>query len=111
MLDKREKILRVIKLIVLIVVALIAVSFASLNAEGAVAVDYYLGERDVPVIALILGVLSLGIVLGVLLMLGPYLSARRRCFVEHRQVVKLEKQQAAPKGGVKGANNRIGHAT
>ena len=84
--------MRVLKLIVLIVVALAAVSFASINADGSVVINYYVDSVEVPVIILVLSVFLLGVVLGVLLMLGPYLTASHHFRKEKREHMRDVKQ-------------------
>lgn len=89
--------MRVLKLIVLIFVALAAVSFASINAEGSVLINYYVGSVDVPVIILVLATFLLGVIFGVLLMLGPYLSASHHFRKEKREHLRDVKQLSASK--------------
>ena len=87
--------MRVLKLIILIVVALAAISFASINADGSVLINYYVASIEVPVVILVLAVFLLGVVFGFLLMLGPYLSASHHYRKEKREHVRDVKQLSA----------------
>lgn len=89
--------MRVLKLIVLIFVALAAISFASINAEGSVLINYYVGSIEVPVVILVLAIFLLGVSFGVLLMLGPYLAASHQFRKEKREHVRDVRQLSSAK--------------
>ena len=57
--------MRIINYIFIILVILLGVSFACLNAEP-VTINYYLGQRSLPLSLLLVFVLGLGLVLGLL---------------------------------------------
>ncbi len=57
--------MRLLMLLVLGFVALLGVTFASLNAESVV-VHYYIGIQKIPLSALVVGVLVLGVLIGLL---------------------------------------------
>lgn len=80
---------RYISYIVLIIILIIGISFAILNASP-VTVDYYAAKTTLPLSIVIFGSFVLGIIVGILVMLPKWLSAR----FSIRRLRKQVKQQS-----------------
>lgn len=83
--------MRIIMLFLLLVVFLIGVLFTSVNTN-AVAIDYYLGVREMPLAVALLIALIVGVVLGLLTGVTVSLKYRNQLRVSNRQVKKLNQE-------------------
>lgn len=83
--------MRILSLGILLIVLLLGLSFAVLNSDS-ITVNYYLGEREVPLaVALVLS-LVLGALLGILASLSVILRQRTRISTLNRSVAMTEKE-------------------
>lgn len=80
---------RYISYIVLIIIVVIGISFAILNASP-VTVDYYAAKTTLPLSIVIFVAFVLGVIVGILVMLPKWLSAR----FSVRRLRKQIKQQS-----------------
>lgn len=70
-----QEMLKLIKFLVLLCFAVLGAGFASIN-PGEVSVHYYFGEIRLPMGVLILGLLGMGIVIGTLASLFPFVRIK-----------------------------------
>lgn len=83
--------MRVINLIVLLLAALLGISFSILNAKR-VAVNYYLGTKELPLSILMLISLVIGVILGVLALAKPLIGMARSNSHLKKQVRQSEQE-------------------
>ncbi len=85
----------VIKLILFICLILLGSAFAALNS-GNVHLNYYFGELDLPFALVAIALLSMGVLLGVLVVSIKMLRLRRDNFMMRRQVKQLSGEPIKP---------------
>ena len=84
-------ILRILSLGILLIVLLFGLSFAVLNSDSII-VNYYLGEREIPLSVALIAALILGALLGILASLSVILRQRTRISMLNRTVAMTEKE-------------------
>jgi putative membrane protein len=83
--------MRIIVYIILIILILFGLSFALLNAN-IVKLNYYLGTVEIPLSLLLLLTVALGVVIGLIASLGPFLKLKRKNHQLHLRIKQLEHQ-------------------
>lgn len=83
--------MRILSLGILLIVLLLGLSFAVLNS-GTITVNYYMGEREIPLSVALVLALVLGALLGILSALGVILRQRTRISRLNRAVTMTEKE-------------------
>jgi putative membrane protein len=83
--------MRFIKLLFFLFLILLGSAFTVMNMES-IHIDYYFGERDIPLPLLLIATLGVGALLGVLASLGSYLRLKHQN-AELRRKISLAQEE------------------
>ncbi len=89
------KITRIISYIFLLIIIILAITFAALNASP-IRLNYYLGTTQISLSLLLVYVLGLGILLGLLTTIFPFLKLKQELRVLKRRLKKGAQEVASP---------------
>ena len=82
----------ILKIVLFLALCLVGASFVVANGEAMVPVNYLSGELELPLVVLMLAALAFGVVVGMLLLTGPYAAARLRANKLDRKQAKMERE-------------------
>ncbi len=85
--------MRIISYIVLVIIIILGVTFALLNAEP-VALNYYVGTRQISLSLLLVLFLGVGVVFGLIVAIVPILRLKRKNRQLKQQIKQLQKESA-----------------
>ncbi|VAW77141.1 hypothetical protein MNBD_GAMMA15-2348 [hydrothermal vent metagenome] len=86
--------LRLLNILLLIILIVLGLSFAVLNADP-VPLNYYFGNRMIPLSMIVVVALATGAVIGVLVSMGVLLRQKQQAFRLRRQLKQVEKSAAS----------------
>ena len=82
--------LRLVNMLLLITLIVLGLSFAVLNADP-VTLNYYFGNKQIPLSMIVVVALATGAVIGVLVSMGILLRQKQQTFRLRRQLKQVEK--------------------
>ncbi len=83
--------LRLVNILLLITLIVLGLSFAVLNADP-VTLNYYFGNKQIPLSMIVVVALATGAVIGVLVSMGILLRQKQQTFRLRRQLKQVEKR-------------------
>jgi uncharacterized membrane protein YciS (DUF1049 family) len=83
--------MRIFAYIVLLLVLILGITFAYLNADGVI-VNYYIGEKQVPLSLLLLLTLGIGLLIGVLSMVIPLIKLKHKNVKIQKKLKQAQKE-------------------
>ena len=86
--------LRLVNILLLITLIVLGLSFAVLNADP-VTLNYYFGNKQIPLSMIVVVALATGAVIGVLVSMGILLRQKQQIFQIRRQLKQAEKSTAS----------------
>jgi len=83
--------MRIFLYIILLLAIILGITFAYLNADGVI-VNYYIGEKQIPLSLLLILTLGIGLLLGVLSMVIPLIKLKSKNLKVQRKLKQAQKE-------------------